>query len=40
MSLLEQGGVEEERRLCYVAITRAKKKLYITSVDSRMIYGS
>ena len=40
ISLLEQGGVEEERRLCYVAITRAKKKLYITSVDSRMIYGS
>lgn len=40
ISLLEQGGVEEERRLCYVAITRAKKKLFITSVDSRMIYGS
>ena len=27
--------VEEERRLCYVAITRARKKLYITSVQSR-----
>ena len=40
MSELEPGGVEEERRLCYVAITRAKKQLYITSVQSRMLYGS
>ncbi|MBQ6171999.1 MAG: UvrD-helicase domain-containing protein [Clostridia bacterium] len=40
ISLLETGGVEEERRLCYVAITRAKKKLFITNVASRMIFGS
>ena len=30
---------EEERRLCYVAITRAKKILYITRAESRMLYG-
>ncbi len=32
--------MEEERRLCYVAITRAKKHLYITSAQSRHIFGS
>ncbi len=31
--------IEEERRLCYVAITRAKRKLYITNSYSRMNYG-
>ena len=31
--------LEEERRLCYVAITRAKEKLYITHTRRRMIYG-
>lgn len=31
--------IEEERRLCYVAITRAKQKLYITHTFSRMLYG-
>ena len=31
--------MEEERRLMYVAITRAKEKLYITSAKKRMIYG-
>ncbi|MGL5973350.1 MAG: ATP-dependent helicase [Oscillospiraceae bacterium] len=31
--------LEEERRLCYVGITRAKKKLYITNTESRMIFG-
>jgi DNA helicase-2/ATP-dependent DNA helicase PcrA len=40
ISVLEEGGVEEERRLCYVALTRAKKKLYITNVASRMMFGS
>ena len=30
---------EEERRLCYVAITRAQEKLFITSVASRFMYG-
>lgn len=32
--------LEEERRLAYVGITRAKEKLYITNAQSRMIYGS
>ncbi len=32
--------MEEERRLAYVAITRARQKLYITHADTRMIYGS
>ena len=31
--------MEEERRLCYVAITRAKKNLYISYARQRMIYG-
>ena len=31
--------MEEERRLCYVAITRAKEKLYLTSAHQRMIFG-
>ncbi len=31
--------LEEERRLMYVALTRAKKKLYITSTKKRMLYG-
>lgn len=31
--------LEEERRLCYVAVTRAKKNLYITCAKQRMIYG-
>lgn len=38
-SVFEEGGLEEERRLCYVAITRAKRKLYITSAKNRMLYG-
>lgn len=40
MSVNEQGGIEEERRLCYVAITRARKQLFITHVRSRMLYGT
>lgn len=36
----ERSAIEEERRLCYVAITRAKKKLYIISADSRMLFGN
>ena len=31
--------IEEERRLCYVAITRAREKLYITNSRSRILYG-
>lgn len=38
-SLLNESELEEERRLCYVAITRAKKKLFIINARSRMIYG-
>lgn len=36
---LEPGGMEEERRLCYVGMTRAKERLYITGVMSRLIFG-
>ncbi len=32
-------GLEEERRLCYVGMTRAKEKLYLTNAESRMLYG-
>ena len=38
-SLLESDGLEEERRLCYVGITRAKELLYITNAKRRMLYG-
>jgi len=33
-------GIEEERRLCYVAITRAKEQLYLTSSSFRMGQGA
>ncbi len=36
---VSEGNIEEERRLAYVAITRAKEKLYITHCASRMLYG-
>lgn len=32
-------GLEEERRLCYVGITRAKEKLFISNAKRRMLYG-
>jgi DNA helicase II / ATP-dependent DNA helicase PcrA len=38
MSLLE-NNIEEERRLCYVGITRAKEKLYLTNAKRRMLFG-
>ena len=38
-SLEDAGRLEEERRLCYVGITRAKKKLYLTYAESRRLYG-
>lgn len=38
MSIMEDN-IEEERRLCYVGITRAKEKLYLTNAKRRMIYG-
>ena len=34
-----EDDMEEERRLCYVAITRAKEQLYITCAERRMMYG-
>ena len=39
MSINEPSEMEEERRLAYVAITRAKKRLYITHTSYRMLYG-
>ena len=38
-SALEEDDLEEERRLCYVAITRAKEQLYITNTKQRMLFG-
>ena len=38
-SFTETGGLEEERRLCYVGITRAKEKLYLSNARKRMLYG-
>ncbi|TGD72767.1 DNA helicase II [Mangrovimicrobium sediminis] len=40
MSVEEPGRLEEERRLCYVGITRAMQKLYITYAESRRLHGS
>lgn len=34
-----EEDTEEERRLCYVAVTRAKKQLYLTCAERRMMYG-
>src|SRR5437764_11773323 len=38
-SLNELDGVEEERRLMYVAITRARRRLYLTQAQTRMLHG-
>lgn len=38
-SLMDESKLEEERRLCYVGITRAKEKLYVTNTDMRTMYG-
>ena len=40
MSLEEPGRLEEERRLCYVGVTRAMRQLYLTYAESRRINGS
>ncbi len=38
-SLMERDGLEEERRLMYVGITRARELLYLTNAKRRMLYG-
>ena len=38
-SLSEADGLEEERRLMYVAITRARRRLYVTQAQTRMLHG-
>lgn len=39
-ALYDQNDMEEERRLCYVGMTRAKEELYLTYVTNRLLYGS
>ena len=38
-SFATEEGLEEERRLCYVAITRAKKRLWLINAKRRILYG-
>lgn len=38
-SMYENNGVEEERRLMYVAVTRARQRLYLSHAQSRMLHG-
>ncbi len=38
-ALYDQAEMEEERRLCYVGMTRAKQELFLISASSRMLYG-
>lgn len=38
-SVADSQGLEEERRLCYVGITRAKETLYVTHAEQRRLYG-
>jgi DNA helicase-2/ATP-dependent DNA helicase PcrA len=38
-ALYDQSEMEEERRLCYVGMTRAKRELYMTHASSRLLYG-
>jgi len=39
-SLTDLDGLEEERRLCYVGITRAQRQLYLTYAEQRRLHGS
>ena len=39
-AMADERELEEERRLCYVGITRAKRRLYLTSARQRRLYGS
>ncbi|PKO24285.1 MAG: DNA helicase II, partial [Betaproteobacteria bacterium HGW-Betaproteobacteria-8] len=38
-SMYEASGLEEERRLMYVAVTRARQRLYLSHAQSRMLHG-
>jgi DNA helicase-2/ATP-dependent DNA helicase PcrA len=38
-SVMERDGLEEERRLAYVAITRARMRLYLSHAQTRMLHG-
>jgi DNA helicase-2/ATP-dependent DNA helicase PcrA len=38
-ALYDQSEMEEERRLCYVGMTRAREELYLTSASTRLLYG-
>ncbi len=38
-ALYDQSEMEEERRLCYVGMTRARQELYMTYASSRLLYG-
>ena len=39
-SLMDREELEEERRLCYVGITRAKERLYLTFANRRLYFGT
>lgn len=39
-AIYDPSEIQEERRLCYVAITRARESLYLLNADSRMLFGS
>ena len=39
-ALMDEDQLEEERRLCYVGITRARKKLYLSCAHTRMLYNA
>ena len=39
MAIAASEAIEEERRLCYVAITRAKKRLWLLNANHRLLYG-
>lgn len=38
-AMMDRGGLEEERRLAYVAITRARKRLYLSHSQTRLLHG-